>query len=132
MTKNVAKKVLISENAPKAIGPYSQGISVGGFVFLSGQLGIDSQSGALVDGGIEAQTEQALINLRHVLESCGLNLEHVIKTTVFLKDIKDFSKMNMVYAKYFPTEPPARSTIQVAALPKDGLVEIEAIVILSE
>lgn len=118
-----------SPEAPKAVGPYSAGIKTGAFVFLSGQLGLDPHSGSLVEGGVEAQTQQSLKNLQSILKSNGLDFEHVVKTTVFLKDMDDFARMNAVYAEFFKSNPPARSTIQVAALPKDGLVEIEAIAI---
>jgi len=124
------KKVVISEKAPKAIGPYSVAIQTGDFVFTSGQLGLDPASGNLVPGGIEAETRQSLTNLRHVLADSGSGLEQVVKTTVFLQDMADFPKMNAVYAEFFPEKPPARSTVQVAALPKNGAVEIEVTAIL--
>jgi len=122
------KEVLKSEDAPKAIGPYSQGIRSGGFLFLSGQLGLDPESGEFVEGGVEAQTHRALTNLKNILGDAGCSLSDVVKTSVFLSDIADFPKMNTVYAEFFPKNPPARSTVQVAALPKHGLVEIEVIV----
>jgi 2-iminobutanoate/2-iminopropanoate deaminase len=121
------KKVIISKNAPKAIGPYSVAIQSGGLIFTSGQLGFDPLTGTIVPGGIEAETRQALTNIRYVLADAGSGLDRVVKTTVFLKDINDFPKMNAVYAEFFPENPPARSTIQVAALPKSGLIEIETI-----
>jgi len=124
------RKVITSINAPKAIGPYSVAIRTGGFVFTSGQLGLDPVTGNLVTGGIEAETRQALTNIQNVLADSGCGLERVVKTTVFLKDMADFPKMNAVYAEFFPADPPARSTVQVAALPKNGLVEIEAVAIL--
>jgi 2-iminobutanoate/2-iminopropanoate deaminase len=124
------RKVVLSENAPKALGPYSDAIQAGMFVFASGQLGLDPRSGNLVPGGIETETRQALINIRHVLADSGSGLDAVVKTTVFLKDMADFSKMNAVYAEFFPENPPARSTVQVAALPRDGTVEIEAVALL--
>jgi len=124
------KKVITSEKAPKAIGPYSVAIRTGDLVFTSGQLGLDPQTGSLVPGGIEAETRQALTNLQHVLANSGSTLEAVVKTTVFLKDMADFPKMNAIYAEFFTKNPPARSTVQVAALPKSGLVEIEAIAIV--
>jgi 2-iminobutanoate/2-iminopropanoate deaminase len=123
------KRVITSEKAPKAIGPYSVAIRTGELVFSSGQLGLDPQSGNLVPGGIEAETNQALINLSHILADSGSGLDAVIKTTVFLKDMADFPKMNSIYAEFFPENPPARSTVQVAALPKGGSVEIEAVAI---
>jgi len=124
------KTVIASEKAPKAIGPYSVAIRAGELIFTSGQLGLDPHSGNLVPGGIEAETRQVLTNLRHVLLDSGSNLAAVIKTTVFLKDMADFPKMNAVYAEFFPENPPARSTVQVAALPKEGTVEIEVVAIL--
>ncbi len=124
------KKVILSEKAPKAIGPYSVAIRTGNLVFTSGQLGLDPQIGNLVPGGIEGETCQALTNIRHVLEDSGSGMQAVVKTTVFLKDMADFPKMNAVYAEFFPENPPARSTVQVAALPKGGSVEIEAVAIL--
>jgi 2-iminobutanoate/2-iminopropanoate deaminase len=128
--ENMDIKVIASEQAPKAIGPYSVAIRTDGLVFTSGQLGLDSRSGNLVPGGIEAETRQALTNLRHVLTDSGSGMDAVVKTTVFLKDMADFPKMNAVYAEFFPENPPARSTVQVAALPKGGSVEIEATAIV--
>jgi 2-iminobutanoate/2-iminopropanoate deaminase len=125
------KKVIKSEKAPMAIGPYSVAIRAGMFIFTSGQLGLDPQSGNLVEGGIEAETRQALTNLGHVLADAGSGMLSVVKTTVFLKDMGDFAMMNAVYTEFFPENPPARSTIQAAALPKGGSVEIE-IVALAE
>jgi len=122
--------VISSEKAPKAIGPYSVAIRSGDLIFASGQLGLDPATGSLVPGGIEAETRQALTNLKHVLESSGSGLERVVKTTVFLKEMADFPKMNLVYGEFFAIDPPARSTIQAAALPKGGNVEIELIAIL--
>jgi 2-iminobutanoate/2-iminopropanoate deaminase len=132
MSNNDAKKVIGSPNAPKAVGPYSAGIKTERFIFLSGQLGLDPASGNLVEGGVEAQTKQSLKNLQSILVSNGLDMDCVVKTTVFLKDMQDFAKMNAVYAEFFKADPPARSTIQVAALPKDGLVEIEAIAVTKD
>jgi len=123
------KKVITSDKAPKAIGPYSVAIRAGNLVFTSGQLGLDPQSGNLMPGGIEAETHQALTNIRHVLADSGSGMQAVVKTTVFLKDMADFSRMNAIYAEFFPENPPARSTVQAAALPKDGSVEIEAVAI---
>jgi 2-iminobutanoate/2-iminopropanoate deaminase len=122
------KQVLNTENAPKALGPYSQGIKAGCLIFLSGQLGLDPKTNDFAEGGVVEQTRQALNNLKHVIESAGSKMENVVKTTVFLKDMNDFQAMNLVYGEFFKSEPPARSTVQVAALPKGGLVEIEAIV----
>jgi len=123
------KQIISTENAPKAIGPYSAGIRSGQFIFTAGQLGIDPRTGELVSGGIEAETRQALTNLKHVLEAGGVSLAEVVKTTVFLGDINDFSRMNAVYAEFFTQNPPARSAVQVAALPKGGAVEIEAVAV---
>jgi 2-iminobutanoate/2-iminopropanoate deaminase len=121
------KTIVSTEKAPAAIGPYSQAVCVGEMVFLSGQLAIDPASGNLVEGGIEAQTEQALKNIEAILAEAGLTMDNVIKTTVFLADINDFTAMNEVYAKHFNGDYPARSAVQAAALPKGGLVEIECI-----
>jgi 2-iminobutanoate/2-iminopropanoate deaminase len=123
------KKAIISDKAPKPIGPYSVAIQTGNLVFCSGQLGLDPVSGDLVQGGIEAQTRQALTNLGHVLEAAGSGLDYAVKTIVFLKDMAEFSKMNAVYAGFFTRVPPARSTVQ-ADLPKGGAVGIEVIAIL--
>ncbi len=127
MADKTKKEVLTSSNAPKAVGPYSLGIRSGGFLFLSGQLGLDPDSGEFVEGGVEAQTRQALLNIKSVLQDAGSDLSNVVKTSVFLSDIADFPKMNAIYAEFFENDPPARSTIQVGALPKLGLVEIEVI-----
>jgi len=123
----MVKKVITTEKAPKAIGPYSAGIQVNGFVYTSGQLGLDPQSGTLVEGGIEAETRRALENLKAVLEAGGSGLSQVVKTTVFLRDMGDFGKMNAIYETFFSNQPPARSAVQVAALPKGAAVEIEAV-----
>ena len=125
---NENRKVVSTDKAPQAIGPYSQGIESGCFLFLSGQLGLIPATGEFVKGGIEEQTHQALSNSKSIIESCGRVMSDVVKTTVFLKNMEDFPKMNAVYATFFEKDPPARSTVEVAALPKHGLVEIEAIV----
>ena len=124
------KTVVFSEKAPKPIGPYSHAIRVGNLVFVSGQAGIDPASNELVKTGIEDETRQTLTNLKNILEAAGTSLDNVVKTTVFLRDIADFAKMNGVYAEYFKNKPPARSTVQVTALPKAAAVEIEAIAVL--
>jgi 2-iminobutanoate/2-iminopropanoate deaminase len=124
------REVLIADKAPAAIGPYSLGIRTRGFIFTSGTIGIDPETGDFVSGGIEAETRQALENLANILESGGSSLGRVVKTTVFMQDMNDFSKMNAVYAEFFEVDPPARSTIQVAALPKGAAVEIEAVAII--
>jgi len=125
------KKVIHTDKAPKAIGPYSQAIRTDTMVYTAGQIGIDPVTGELVAGNVEEQTRQALTNIRNVLEAAGSAIEQVVKTTVFLKDMGDFLKMNAVYAEIFGENPPARSTIAVAGLPKGGLVEIEAVALLS-
>jgi 2-iminobutanoate/2-iminopropanoate deaminase len=124
------RDVLIAENAPAAIGPYSLGIKTGGMVFVSGTLGIDPDSGEMISGGIAAETRQALTNMARILEAGGSSLQNVVKTTVFMQDLAEFSEMNDVYAEFFSSEPPARSTVQVAALPMGAAVEIEAIAIV--
>jgi 2-iminobutanoate/2-iminopropanoate deaminase len=121
------KKVVSAEKAPQALGPYSVAVKAGGFVFTAGQLGIDPGSGNFVDGGIETQTRQALENIQAVLEAAGSSLKKVVKTTVFLQDMDDFGAMNGVYGEFFTKKYPARSAVEVARLPKDGLVEIEAV-----
>ena len=126
------KEVVTTDRAPKAIGPYSVGIKAGHFVFASGQLGFDPASGNIVEGGVEAETRQALTNLSNVMEAAGTSLSAVVKTTVFLRDINDFTKMNAVYAGFFTENPPARSAFQVAALPRGAAVEIEATALLPE
>jgi len=123
------KQVITSDKAPKAIGPYSPAIRIGDFVFTAGQIGIDPQTGAVVAGGIEVETRQVLFNLQHLLEEAGVSLENVVKTTVFLRDMNDFPRMNAIYEEFFAINPPARSTVQVAALPKGAAVEIEAVAV---
>jgi 2-iminobutanoate/2-iminopropanoate deaminase len=127
------KSKVSTNDAPAAIGPYSQAIRVGGMVYASGQIALDPTSGDLVEGGIQEQTDRALKNLSAVLEAAGCSLSTVVKTTVFLKDMNDFSAMNEIYGRYLAPEgavAPARSTVQVARLPKDSLVEIEVIAAL--
>ena len=121
-----------TENAPAAIGPYSQAIKAGGFVFVSGQIPIDPQTGQFVAGGIAEQTARVLKNLQAVLEAAGSSLGQVVKTTVFLADMLEFSGMNEVYATFFPEPPPARATVAAAGLPRDARVEIEAVALVSE
>jgi len=122
-----AREVLVPDKAPKAIGPYSLGIRSQGFVFASGTIGIDPKTGKMVPGGVEAETRQALLNLGNILESGGSALSQVVKTTVFLLDMAQFARMNQIYAEFFPEDPPARSTVQVVALPGGAQVEVEAI-----
>lgn len=121
------KEIITSEKAPKAIGPYSVATKFGDLIFTAGQLGFDPQTGEIVSGGIEAETRQALTNVKNVLEAAGSSLDNVLKTTVFLRDINEFARMNAVYAEFFKEDCPARSAFQVAALPKGGAVEIETI-----
>src|SRR5215216_1669748 len=131
MYTSEGKKIISTEEAPKAIGPYSQAIRTENLVFTAGQVGLDPSTMELAEGGIEAQTRQVLTNLKHVLESADSGLNFVIKTTVFLQDMSDFANMNSVYAEFFPENPPARSTVQVAALPKGALVEIECTALIN-
>ena len=121
------KKVLATTNAPAAIGPYSQGVRVGGFVFVSGQLPIDPATGEFAGEDIASQTRQSLANIQSILASDGLTMANVVKTTVLLKNIGDFGAMNEVYATFFEGECPARAAFEVAAIPKGALVEIEAV-----
>ena len=121
------KKVISTDRAPKAIGPYSQAIVNDGVAYLSGQIPLDPSTVQLVAGDIAAQTERVLENIKAVLEAAGASLSSVLKTTVFLKDMGDFTKMNEVYGRYFSENPPARSTVQAAKLPRDVMVEIDAI-----
>lgn len=123
------RSAIIAPLAPKAIGPYSVAVQTEGFVFCSGQVGLNPSTGELSMPDVEGQTRQALTNLKNVLEASGTSLEKVVKTTVFLKDMADFAKMNAVYSEFFSATPPARSTIAVAGLPRGALVEIEAIAI---
>lgn len=119
--------VIESNEAPKAIGPYSQGIKAGGFVFVSGQIAIDPATQNVVPGDVKAQTERVCQNLKAILEAAGSDLESVVKSTVFLRSMEDFAAMNEVYGRYFKNEPPARSTVAVVGLPKDVQVEIDVI-----
>ncbi len=121
------KDVVLTDKGPKPIGPYSQAIKINGLIYLSGQVALDPRSNEFLGGDIAQQTERVMENIKAILEAGGSNLNHVVKTTVFLKDINDFAAMNEVYGKFFKAAPPARSTVQVAKLPKDALVEIEVI-----
>jgi 2-iminobutanoate/2-iminopropanoate deaminase len=121
------KQVIATDKAPRAIGPYSQAIRANGFVFVSGQVAFDPATGYLVEGGVTQQTARVMENLRAVLESAGSSLDKVVKTTVYLKSMEDFGKMNEIYGRFFPAEPPARSTVEVARLPRDVRVEIDVI-----
>lgn len=122
-------QVVTTDRAPKAQGPYSQAIVAAGMVFLSGQIAIDPKSNQFVDGPIEQQTRQVLENLSSVLQSVGISFSHVVKATVFLKDMNDFDAMNTIYAEYFTSHKPARSTVQVARLPRDAKIEIELVAV---
>jgi 2-iminobutanoate/2-iminopropanoate deaminase len=121
-----------TDRAPAAIGPYSQAIRAGGFVFASGQIPIDPATGEFVKGGVGEQTEQVLKNLKAVLEAAGSGLDMIVKTTVFLADMKEFAEMNQAYAKFFSDAPPARATVAALGLPRDARVEIEAVALVSE
>jgi 2-iminobutanoate/2-iminopropanoate deaminase len=123
------KDVVFTPRGPKPIGPYSQAIRANGFLFVSGQVGFDPQTGEFVGNDVKSQTQRVMENLKAILEAAGVTLHHVVKTTVFLKDMNDFPTMNEVYAKYFSAAPPARSTVQAARLPKDALVEIDVIAV---
>jgi 2-iminobutanoate/2-iminopropanoate deaminase len=125
----VPKEVILSPSAPAPVGPYSQAVKVGPLIFVSGQIPLDN-TGSKVGGGAGKETERCLENMKAVLQQAGVGLEQVVKVTVFMTDLADFKFMNQVYEKYFPLNPPARSTVQVAKLPKDAHVEIEAIAIL--
>ena len=124
------KKVIQTEGAPKAIGPYSQAIQAGNFLFLSGQIPLDPKTGELVKGDIRKQTQQVLENIKGILGSQGLGMEDVVKVTIFLKDIGNFNQVNEVYATYFLSSPPARSTVEVVKLPRDADIEIETIALI--
>jgi len=125
------KKCFLTERGPKAIGPYSTATQVGSLCFMSGMLGVVPEKGALAEGGVEAQAKQALSNIRTVLEEMDLTMEAVTKTTVFLADLNDFARVNAIYAEFFGADYPARSCVQVARLPMDALVEIEAIAVMN-
>ena len=125
------KKIIATEQAPQAIGPYSQAVRVGNMVFASGQIPLDPATKEFVPGGIAEQTEQVLKNLKAVFAASGVEMDQIVKTTVFLADMNDFTAMNEVYGKYFSDKPPARATVQAARLPRDAKVEIEAIAVTS-
>lgn len=124
------KEIIATDQAPRAIGPYSQAVRAGNVIFASGQIPIDPATGEFVAGGVAEQTEQVMRNITAVLEAAGSGLNQIVKTTVFLADMNDFMAMNEVYARFFPETPPARATIQAARLPRDARVEIEAIAVL--
>ena len=121
------KKIVATDNAPQAIGPYSQAIQYGDFLFVSGQIAIEPKTGDIIEGDIEAQTEQVLKNISAIIAEAGMSLQNMVKCTCFLKDMNDFVRFNSVYENYFSESPPARETVEVARLPKDVLVEISAI-----
>ncbi|HEY1471177.1 MAG TPA: RidA family protein [Candidatus Acidoferrum sp.] len=121
------KDIVLTDRGPKPIGPYSQAVKSNGLVFISGQVALDPKTNEFVGADVRQQTERVLENLKAILEASGVSLNHVVKTTVFLKDMNDFAAMNEVYARYFTAAPPARSTVQAARLPKDALVEIDLI-----
>ncbi len=121
------KDIVLTDRGPKPIGPYSQAVKSNGFVFISGQIALDPKTAEFVGADVRTQTERVMENLKAILEAAGASFAHVVKTTVYLKDMNDFTAMNEVYAKYFTAAPPARSTVQAARLPKDALVEIDVI-----
>jgi 2-iminobutanoate/2-iminopropanoate deaminase len=121
------REIISTQNAPQAIGPYSQAIKANGFIFVSGQVAIDPSTQQVIEGDVSAQTERVLRNLTGILEAAGSGLGKVVRSTVFLKNMSDFAALNQVYGKYFSSAPPARSTVEVARLPKDVLVEIDVI-----
>lgn len=121
------REIVLTDRGPKPIGPYSQAIKVNGLLFVSGQVAIDPKTNEFLGGDVAKQSERVLENLRGIVEAGGSKMSHVIKTTVFLKNMNDFTAMNEVYARYFPAAPPARSTVEVARLPKDALVEMDVV-----
>ena len=123
----MSKRIVRTEEAPQAIGPYSQAVVGGGFVYVAGQLALDPHTGQLVPGDVRLQTKRVMENIKAILEAAGSSLARVVKTTVFLRDLNDFGAMNEIYGSYFQEDPPARSTVQVAKLPRDGVVEIEVV-----
>ncbi len=124
------RDVVLTDRGPKPIGPYSQAVRVNGFLFVSGQVALDPKTGEMSAGDVREQTERVLENVKGIVEAAGSKMPHVIKTTVFLKNMSDFTVMNEVYARYFTMAPPARSTVEVARLPKDALVEIEVVAMI--
>ncbi len=125
------RQIISTTEAPSAIGPYSQAVQAGGMLFVSGQIPIDPASGELVQGGVEAETRQVLNNLKAILEAAGSSLEKVVKATLFIADMNQFGTINAIYAEYFQTDPPARACVEVARLPKDVQIEIEAVALVS-
>lgn len=121
------KEIISTKEAPAAIGPYSQAVKVGDIVFVSGQIPLDPATGEMVQGDVEAQTKRVMENLRAVLKAAGAGFEHVVRSTIYLTDLGDFAKVNAIYGSYFPSEPPARATVQVSALPRGSQVEIDVV-----
>jgi 2-iminobutanoate/2-iminopropanoate deaminase len=126
----MSKRIVRTEEAPQAIGPYSQAVVAAGFVYTAGQLALDPHTGQLVPGDVRIQTKRVMENIKVILESAGSSLAEVVKTTIFLRDMNDFGAMNEIYGSYFQEDPPARSTVQVAKLPRDGAVEIEVVALV--
>jgi len=124
------KEIVLTDRGPKPIGPYSQAVKANGLLYMSGQVALDPKTGEMVGSTIAEQTERVMNNIKGIIEAAGSNLHHVVKTTVYLKDMNDFAAMNEVYGKFFTAAPPARSTVQVSRLPKDALVEIDVIAAL--
>jgi 2-iminobutanoate/2-iminopropanoate deaminase len=131
MPTTEGKNIIQTDKAPAAIGPYSQAVRVGNMIYTAGQIALDPATMEIVEGGIETETRQVLNNLKQVLEAANSGLEYVVKTTVFLRDMADFPKMNAIYGEFFPENPPARSTVAVKTLPKDVAVEIECIALVA-
>ena len=125
--EEIMKEIISTDKAPAAIGPYSQAVKIGGLLFISGMIPIDPATNTLVEGGIEVQAERALENVKALLEASGTSMDKVVKTVVFIKNMDDFAKVNEIYAKYFTSNYPARSCVEVARLPKDVLIEMEAV-----
>jgi 2-iminobutanoate/2-iminopropanoate deaminase len=123
------RTTVVTDKAPAAVGPYSQGVVAGDFVYTAGMLGLDPQTGDLVGGDVGAQTRQALTNIQNILEAAGSSMDRAVKITVFLRDIGSFGEMNAVYAEFFPSNAPARSTVEIGPLPKGALVEIDAVAV---
>jgi 2-iminobutanoate/2-iminopropanoate deaminase len=128
----VERTTVSTKDAPKAVGPYAQGVRCGGFLFCSGQVALDPASGVLVPGGVEEQTKRVMLNLSAILEAGGSSLDRVVRCTVYLTDLGKFDEMNRVYGSFFPAGPPARVTVEVSRLPKDALVEIDAIAAIGD
>jgi 2-iminobutanoate/2-iminopropanoate deaminase len=121
------RQIISTAKAPKAIGPYSQAVRAGGWLFVSGQIPIDPATGQMITGDVKTQTEQVMKNLGAILEAAGLSFTHIVKATVYLKDMEEFAAMNEIYGRFFPSEPPARATVEAARLPRDARVEIDVV-----